>query len=88
MYVKEDPVVIEKGGTKITLALGIGAYNPDESKNINVSIPIYKPWLKYENTWYFVKNAWRYSNLTTLADYFKHHRYSEEIFLQCILEHI
>lgn len=84
----ENPITIKKGKTKITLALGIGCYNPDESKDIQVPLVIYKPWLKYENHWYFIKNSWKYNSLSDIANYFNNNKYSEEIFLECIFEHI
>lgn len=84
----ENPIKIKKGKIEITLALGIGSYNPDESKNIKTPVSLYKPWLKYENHWYFIKNYSRYNSLSDIAANFNNHKYSEEIFLECIFEHI
>lgn len=85
------PITLKKGKTEIVLDLGIGAWNPDESKLRNLikaNAILAKPWLKFENKWYFITIAWKYNSLEDIAAYFKKDCYSEEIFLEKIMEHI
>ena len=93
MYNIKDKKSIElkKGKTAITLDLGVDAYNPDESRFrglVTDKAISCKSWLKFENTWYLIKNAWKYSSLEDIAAYFKKDCYTEEMFLEKIFEHI
>ena len=85
------PIEIKKGTTTIILDLGVGAYNPDESKLRNLitdNAINCKPWIKFEDKWYFITIAYKYNSLEDIASYFKRNCYSEEMFLERIIEHI
>lgn len=92
MYSVKDskPIKLKKGKTSIILDLGIGAYNPDETKNKSLSkqFSYGKPWLKFEDKWYLITIAWKYNSLEDIATYFKTDCYNEEMFLEKIMEHI
>lgn len=90
MYRPEDPgnkkVTIKRGKTLITLALGCG-YNPDECEKRNLSeIYLNKPYLLYDGTWYVITCAWRWDQLTDIIDWLKKDVYSEEQFLEKLME--
>lgn len=93
MYNIKDskPITLTKGKTTITLDLGIKEYNPDETKLRKLTtntIFTCKPWLKFEDKWYLIAYAWRYNSLEDIAAYFKKDCYTEEMFLEKIIEHI
>lgn len=82
---------LKKGEIAITLDLGVGAYNPDESSSrglITDRAICWKPWLKFENTWYPIIIAWKYNSLEDIAAYFERDCCTEEMFLEKNFEHI
>jgi len=71
---------------QIELALGCG-YNPDECVTRKIAgLLLNKPYLLYEGTWYVVTCAWRWNQLTDIIDWLKKDVYSEEQFLEKLME--
>lgn len=93
MFDYHDPqnktIVITKKKITIELALGIGAYNPDETRAKPQLIEFYplsgKSWLKYDGHWYFIKSYDKFDNLQNIKSYFDKHCFTEEQFLEEIL---
>lgn len=92
MYEKyHEPINIKKGKSEITLAFGIGSFNPDDSKEKGLFEGRFKfdrnPWLKFKGgCWHYIKEKWRFSHLEDIADFIKRDAYSEEQFLEHIFE--
>lgn len=79
-------IPLKKNKINIIIALGVGSFNPDESLqrfDLNNAISI-KPWIKYDNHWYFIKNYVNFDSIEDIADYLKN-SYSEEIFLEKLM---
>ena len=78
------PVTVTKGKTSVTFAVAVPPWNPDESLAKGFTGIA----LKYENTWYFVTQTWRYNTLEDLVNDFKRDIYSEEQFFKKIFKYI
>lgn len=86
----EKPITVNKGKTSVTFAVAVPPYKPDESlgKGYTGTAIKYEIWLKFENTWYFVTQTWKYNRLTDCVEDFKSDVYSEEQLLEKIFKYI
>ena len=86
---KNKPIVITKKKITIELSVGIGAYNPDETRAKPKLIEYYhngNAWLKYDSHWYLIKYSNKFNNLQDIKSYFDKNCYTEEQFLEKILD--
>lgn len=86
----EEPITVTKGKISVTFAVAVPPWNPDESLAMGFTgiARKYEVYLKYENTWYFVIQTWKYNTLEDLVNDFKRDIYSAEQFLEKIFKYI
>lgn len=71
---------------KIHLTIGLGCgFDPDETIKRQLTPFAAKPYIKYENTWYLVKNDLG-MRLEDMLTWLKNNNYSEEILLEKLFQ--
>ncbi len=90
MYEKyHTPITLKKGKSEVILAFGIGAFDPQESKDRNLFNNKFslKPWIKFKgDPWTCIKKSSNFTSLEQIENYIKDGAYSEEQFLEHIFE--